>query len=91
MLNNNELIQGLYVQRSRRRGRDRKIKKISVRKLEALADELRAVGDEQSAEHLECQAIELLDKKICRKIIRQSRRSSSGLGDLVMPLMEGIG
>jgi hypothetical protein len=56
-----------------------------------MAETLRAVGNEDGAEHLERQVLALLDKKICRKIIRQSRRSQRRLGDLVMPLIEGFG
>ncbi|MES9861180.1 MAG: hypothetical protein ABW138_10060, partial [Candidatus Thiodiazotropha sp. 4PDIVS1] len=60
MLSNKELIQSLNRQRSRRRDDRNLFKQISVRELESLAGELRAVGDEVSAENLECQAIELL-------------------------------
>ncbi|MES9852920.1 MAG: hypothetical protein ABW170_13960 [Candidatus Thiodiazotropha sp. L084R] len=91
MLSNKELIQSLNRQRSRRRDDRNLFKQISIRELESLAGELRAVGDEVSAENLECQVIELLDKKICRKILQQSRKTRRGTGNLLGPLMEGTG
>ena len=89
MLSNTQLFQRLNEQRSRRRGDGNLFKQITIRELESLAGELRAVGDEISAENLECQTIELLDKKICRKLLRQSRRARRC--DQMMSLMGRIG
>jgi hypothetical protein len=91
MLSDKELLRSLNGQSSRRRRFSNQIAQISVTELETMAETMRAVGDEGGAEYLERQALALLDKKICRKIIRQGRRSQRRLGDLVMPLMEGIG
>jgi hypothetical protein len=66
------------------------IKQISVRELENMAKHRRAVGDRQGADYLDIQALALLDKKICRKIIRQSRRAQCGVGGVVFPLINGI-
>ena len=62
----------------------------SVRELEVMAERLRTAGEERGAEYLDCQALALLDKKICRRVIRQSRRTQRGSGDQLIPLIEGL-
>jgi hypothetical protein len=88
MLSDKELLQSMDAQRSRRRDCRNHNKKVSVRELEKIADELRSIGDEHGADYFESQALTLLDIKICRKIVRQSRRTKHGLSDLVEPLMK---
>ncbi|MES9824652.1 MAG: hypothetical protein ABW127_09510 [Candidatus Thiodiazotropha endolucinida] len=54
--------------------RNRKRVKGSVRELERLAANLRRDGDCSRADVIDLEIMALLDKKICRKIIKRSRK-----------------
>ncbi|MEW8026332.1 MAG: hypothetical protein AB2792_20445 [Candidatus Thiodiazotropha sp.] len=53
---------------------NRKRVKGSVRELELLAANLRRDGDSSRADVVDLEIMALLDKKICRKIIKRSRK-----------------
>jgi hypothetical protein len=56
----------------------------SIRELELMAANFRSEGDSSRAEEVEIEIMNLLDKKICRKIIKRSRKEQKllhmGLG-----------
>ncbi|MEW7995248.1 MAG: hypothetical protein AB2825_12505, partial [Candidatus Thiodiazotropha endolucinida] len=54
--------------------RNRKRVKGSIRELERLAANLRRDGDCSRADVIDLEIMALLDKKICRKIIKRSRK-----------------
>ena len=91
MLSDHEILRRMDAQKNREPGYSNLKGQSSVRELEAMAAELRSFGDERGAERLEQQALSLLDRKICKKIINQSRRTQRGLEGLVQPLMEKTG
>jgi hypothetical protein len=48
--------------------------KVSVRELEAMAANLRQGGDNRKADEIDREIMEILERKICRKIIKRSRK-----------------
>jgi hypothetical protein len=63
---------------------ERKCHTGSIRELELMAANYRSEGDNSRAEEVEIEIMNLLDKKICRKIIKRSRKEQKllhmGLG-----------
>jgi hypothetical protein len=57
----------------------RKWMKGSIRELELMAANFRCEGDNRGADELEDEIMNLLDKKICRKIIKRSRKEQKML------------
>ncbi|MCG8489883.1 MAG: hypothetical protein MI756_20600 [Chromatiales bacterium] len=90
MLNDNELLPGMDDTRSKPKGFRHMVKQASVRELEVMAVRLRDAGDEKAAEYLERQAVALLDKKICRRVLTQSRKLQSGIDSQEIPLIERL-
>jgi hypothetical protein len=79
MLTDNEMLVELDPKGSKPWGIRRLARQASVRELEVMAVRLRDAGDEKGAAYLERQAVALLDKKICRRVLtsRQFDRAIS--------------
>jgi hypothetical protein len=77
MLTDNEVLVELDHTGSQPWGIRKLATQASVRELEVMAVRLRDAGDEKGAAYLERQAVALLDKKICRRVLlnRQSDRT----------------
>ncbi|MCG7947718.1 MAG: hypothetical protein AB2729_15790 [Candidatus Thiodiazotropha taylori] len=90
MLTDNERLPGMDDRSSRPRGFRHRVKQASVRELEVMAVRLRDAGDEKGAEYLERQAVALLDKKICRRVLTQSRQLKAGIDGREIPLIESL-
>ncbi|ODB82631.1 hypothetical protein A3195_19060 [Candidatus Thiodiazotropha endoloripes] len=90
MLTDNELLPGMDDTRPKQKGFRHMVKQTSVRELEVMAVRLRDAGDEKGAEYLERQAVALLDKKICRRVLTQSRQSKAGIDGKEIPLIESL-
>ena len=51
----------------------------SIRELELMASNLRRDGDNRAADEIDKEVMAMLEKKICRKIITQSRKEQKFL------------
>ena len=91
MLSNHDILRRMDARKNQEPGYGNLKGRSSVRELEAMAEALRCFGDERGAERLELRALSLLDRKICKKIINQSRRAQRRLEGSAQPFMEKTG